>query len=89
MNNINKKTKLQRLTDTLFSLDCFLFCLLTLGGSYPYESFSSAAYRAELLNKHFKYFRPVIDKLFFWEDNHCKNAYLFAYLNLPPDMRQK
>ena len=37
-----------RVINILFALDCLLFSICTLGRAYPYESFSSAAYRAEL-----------------------------------------
>lgn len=41
------------------------------------ETLSSRAYRAELKGRAFgKIFRPVIDGLFFWQYNHCYNAFL-------------
>lgn len=76
-----------RLANILFSLDCFLFSLLTLGASHPYESFSSAAYRAELRGMFYGRFRPFIDTLFWFDKDHCKRAYMQAKLNLPEDMR--
>lgn len=78
-----------RVINILFALDCFLFAVCTLGKSYPYESFSSAAYRAELLGIFYGKSRPVIDWLFslFGQTDHCKTAYLSAKNNLPKDMQ--
>lgn len=78
-----------RIVNILFTLDCFLFSVCTLGASYPGESFSSAAYRAELNGKFYRYARPWIDRLFslLGQVDHCKAAYLGARLNLPEDMR--
>ena len=78
-----------RLINVLYALDCFLFALLTLGGSYPSESFSSAAYRAESMGKLYGKTRPAIDWLFslLGQKDHCKQAYFSAKLNLPLDMR--
>lgn len=78
-----------RLIDVLFSIDCTLFSICTLGGSYPYESFSSAAYRAELHGRYYKYARPIIDWLFslLGQTEHCKYAYYYSKYNLPEDMR--
>ena len=78
-----------RLINILLALDNFLFALLTLGGSYPFESFSSAAYRAEKMGKFYGKARPLIDWLFelLGQKDHCKNAYDRALLNLPKDQR--
>lgn len=76
-----------RLINVLFALDCFLFAVATLGRSYPYESFSSAAYRAEKLGLFYGKARPLIDALFFFQQDHCRKAYERAALNLPPDQR--
>ena len=80
---------MQRLINILFSLDCFLFSICTLGSSFPYESFSSAAYRAELYGKFYGKARPLIDALFWFQPNHCQLAYFRAALNLPPDQRHE
>lgn len=74
-----------RLINVLFAIDCLLFSLCTLGRAYPYESFSSAAYRAEQAGKFYGKVRPVIDFLF--GARHCYLAYAKAILNLPPDQR--
>ena len=58
-----------------------------LNGS-PDETLSSRAYRMHVKGKIFgKIFKPLIDLLFFWQPNHCKNAYLAEVLRyqLPPD----
>lgn len=78
-----------RLTNVLLALDCFLFSLLTLGKAYPFESFSSAAYRAESMGLFYGRARPGIDWLFglLGQREHCKTAYENAKLNLPADQR--
>lgn len=78
----------QRFINILFALDCFLFTLLTLGRAYPFESFSSAAYRAEKMGLFYGKFRPIIDSLFWFQPDHCKLAYDWAITGLPPDQRQ-
>lgn len=48
-----------------------------LFGGYADETLSSRAYRAEQNGRVAgKLFRPLIDTLFFWQKEHCKNAYL-------------
>jgi len=43
----------------------------------PDETLSSRAYRADRDGKVFgKLFRPCIDALFFWQAQHCYQAYL-------------
>ena len=80
---------MSRLINVLLALDCFLFAICTLGRSYPSESFSSAAYRAECLGKFYGKARPAIDWLFglLGQRKHCQTAYFSARLNLPEDMR--
>ena len=76
-----------RLINVLFAMDCFIFALVTLGTSYPSESISSAAYRAEKMGKSFGKVRPWIDRLFWFQPQHCQHAYGNALANLPPDER--
>lgn len=78
-----------RLINILFAFDVFMFAVCTLGASYPSESFSSAAYRAESLGKFYGYARPLVDWLFslVGQTNHCRNAYFCAKLNIPQDQR--
>lgn len=80
---------MNRAVNILFTLDCFLFSVGTLGKAWPGESFSSAAYRAETMGLFYGHARPVIDWLFSWlgQTEHCKAAYYSAKLNLPEDMR--
>jgi hypothetical protein len=81
---------MQRVINILLAFDCFVFALVTLGKSYPAESFSSAAYRADILGMYWGKARKPIDWLFktvFRQDNHCERAYRSAVLNLPPDER--
>jgi len=76
---------MSRLVNILFIADCFLFSLCTLGAAYPFESFSSAAWRAETRGLFYGKFRPLIDWIF--GDDHCQKAYECARLNLPDDQR--
>lgn len=78
----------ERLINVLFAIDCCLFSLLTLGKAYPFESFSSAAYRAEKDGRFYGKARPLIDAMLWFDPEHCKHAYENAALNLPPDQRK-
>jgi len=67
---------MQRVINILIALDQFLFCLVTLGSSAPDETASSAAYRLELAGRWpGKVFRPLIDKIMFFDPDHCRKAY--------------
>ena len=67
---------MQRVINILIALDQFLFCLVTLGSSAPDETASSAAYRLELQGRlPGKVFRPLIDKIMFFDPDHCRKAY--------------
>ena len=82
------KVAIGRLSNILFALDCFVFALCTLGKSYPSESFSSAAWRAEKANRFYGKARPIIDWCFKWNiPNHCEWCYNNAKANLPEDER--
>ena len=78
-----------RIANILFAFDCFLFSFCTLGLSYPHESFSSAAWRAEKNGLFYGRFRPKIDRFFafFGQLGHCEWAYDHAKYNLPEDQR--
>jgi hypothetical protein len=81
---------LARFINVIFAFDCFAFSVLTLGKAYPYESFSSAAYRAEQQGRLYGRARPWIDWIFrsiFKQKQHCQDAYYRAKFNLPEDMR--
>jgi hypothetical protein len=78
-----------RTINILFTFDCFVFSVCTLGKAYPGESFSSAAYRAELKGMFYGKARPIIDKLFelLGQTEHCKKHYLSTRrMALPDDM---
>ena len=78
-----------RLVNILFTFDCFMFSVCTLGKSYPGESFSSAAYRAEKYGMFYGRARKWIDKGFglLRQVKHCEWAYTQAKFNLPEDQR--
>ncbi len=62
------------LTSIFIAVDQLLNALL-LGA--PDESLSSRAYRADRDGKAFgRFFRPLIDTIFFWQQRHCYQAYL-------------
>lgn len=84
-----KDTLQIRVINVLFTFDCFVFSVVTRGEAAPAESFSSAAYRAELYGMFYGKARPIIDYLFslLGQVEHCKTAYHSAKLNLPKDMR--
>ena len=66
----------RRILNILISIDQLILSLITLGSAYPDETISSYAYRCEKLNKRFGFARPIIDKVFFWDPQHCRKAYL-------------
>jgi len=66
----------RRILNLLISIDQLVLSLITLGAAYPDETISSFAYRCEKQGKTFGIFRPVIDKIFFWDQQHCRKAYL-------------
>ena len=48
----------------------------TLLGGSPDETLSARAYRTEQQGKVFgRFFRPLIDTLFFFDQNHCLSAW--------------
>ena len=60
-----------------------------LGGSAD-ETLSARAWRAEQKGRIFgRIFRPVIDGLFFWDADHCKDSYQseLERRHLPPAYR--
>ena len=64
----------RRILNLLIALDQLVFCILTLGHSDPDETISAAAWRWEREGKWNGWLRPVIDGLFFFDDNHCYEA---------------
>ncbi len=65
-----------RILHLLISIDQLIFSIITLGRAYPNETMSSAAYRGELDGETLpKFFRPLIDKIFWFDPDHCRTAY--------------
>lgn len=63
--------------------------LNTLVGGYADETLSARAYRRYLRGK--PWCARVINVLFFWQDNHCKEAYESELVDrqLPPEYRER
>ena len=61
----------------------------TLVGGWPDETLSSYAWRLEMQGKPFGFMRRVIDALFFWQEDHCRNAWLIEMRRkqVPLEMR--
>ena len=59
-----------------------------LHGGWADETISARAYRLRHRNP-YKIYRLLIDLLFFWQGNHCEQAYESERLrlHLPPEMR--
>ena len=71
----------RRILNLLIALDQFLFCLVTLGHASPDETISAWAWRAESYGKwQGKVMRPLIDGLFFWDEDHCMKSFLSEVL---------
>lgn len=89
---MNWTADLKRRGVNLFiAFDQFVSVLVTLGGAYPDETISSYAYRLDQKRKPWgRILRPTIDWLWFWQDDHCRQAYLSerARYHLPPELRE-
>lgn len=61
----------------------------TICGGWADETISSVAWRKRQEGKGWAILRRVIDTLFFWQDNHCRNAYESEKnrLQCPPELR--
>lgn len=59
-------------------------------GGYADETISSRAYRHAEIKKDRRWPMVLIDHLFFWQDQHCKQAYESEVerQQLPPSMRE-
>lgn len=67
----------------MIALDQLLWVLVSLGYGFPDETVSSAMYRYEKSEKKVGIImRPLIDKLFFWEPQHCRKAFLSRRVHL-------
>ena len=47
-----------------------------LGSKNPNESISGRAWRMQNRSTFWKYARPFIDTVIFWEDDHCELSYI-------------
>lgn len=73
----------QRLLNFLIAIDQLAWVILTLGNGLPDETISAALYRMEMQGKLAgKLFRPIVDVLFFFDDNHCMKAYNAEFMKL-------
>lgn len=66
----------KRVLNLLIAFDQFAFCVVSLGSSDPDETLSAASYRWWLEDKPLKFLKPVIDRLFFFQPDHCYQAFL-------------
>ena len=70
----------RRILNILIALDQLVYVLVTLGYGSPDETMSAAAWRTEqggrLLGR---FFRPVIDALFWFDPNHCRTSCAAEY----------
>lgn len=83
MIKIRKICFFRRVLNWLISLDQFVWSTITLGGSHPDETISSAMYRYEKKGKLIGYFgRPIIDTIFFFDKQHCRKSYLAEVFRL-------
>lgn len=82
-----------RLKNLAISLDQFLFCIVTLGGSMPDETASAAAWLGEQKGQLIPCIaRPVIDWLASpWEADHCFKSYMAEQQRTqsPPPLQQQ
>ena len=66
----------RRILNGLIALDQLFFVLITLGNAAPDETMSAAAWRMEKAGKwQGKVFRPLIDRLFWFDPDHCQKAF--------------
>lgn len=47
----------------------------TILGGWPDETLSSRAWRKRETKVFWRIMRFIIDRIFFWQKNHCQNAY--------------
>lgn len=61
----------------------------TMLGGFADETLSSRAYRHAAIKKDRTWPMTIIDAIFFWQDQHCKQAYEseIERSQLPPSMR--
>ena len=81
----------QRLLHIGIAVDQLLYVLLTLGAGSPDETLSAAAWRTERDGKWLgRIFRPLIDALFWFDPDHCRNSFESEVnrLHLPKEYRE-
>lgn len=66
----------QRILNLLIALDQFVYVLITLGEGMPDETMSAAAYRAYITGRPWGFMKRVIDRLFWFDPDHCYQAYM-------------
>lgn len=61
----------------------------TMLAGWPDETLSSRAHRAYVKNKPLKFFRHIINAIFWWQTDHCSSAYDYEKRrqDTPPEMR--
>lgn len=76
------------LWEIILALDCLANAVLF---GWSDETLSSRAHRTSVDGKIFgKFFKPIINFLFFWQDDHCGQAYLddLERRKNPPEKRK-
>ena len=69
-------TKVERLLMILIAADVFIFSLVCFGNVKRGECASSAAWDMSVKGKFWgKFWVPVIDKIFFFQADHCKKSW--------------
>lgn len=79
-----------RIINLLIAIDQLLYVLITLGEGMPDETMSSAAYRTEQKGLPLgSFFRPLIDRIFWFSPKHCEQAFNAERrrIQLPPEER--
>lgn len=66
----------RRLLNIGIAIDQLILTVLSLGGAYPDETLSSFVHRRAFLEgKIWVILEAFINKIFFWEEEHCEKAY--------------
>jgi hypothetical protein len=66
----------QRALNLLIAIDQLIYVVITFGRGHPDETMSAAAWRLEQKGRwQGKLFRPLIDKLFWFDPDHCRTSY--------------
>lgn len=66
----------RRILNLLIAVDQLVWVLLTFGNGMPDETISAALWRMESQGKLAgRLFRPLVDALFWFDKNHCMNAW--------------